>query len=122
MTPFIPRRQLRYTPKRPLSMSFKLQDHPVRNADVVNISVGGLGAWIPDSLFYLFEPNLRLKEVTFHCPEVYLTAPDVRLVFSTLKGQSARPGQIMFGGEFIQPDQEFIDKLTSYLTTFAIEK
>ena len=97
-----------------MPMSFVLQGHSFSGAEVVDLSLGGVGVWMDERFAALFEPNARLREVAF--PACGLApVPDIRLVFSTLPGQSARPGFMMFGGEFISPDPAFLASLTLLL-------
>lgn len=114
MSEFIPRATLRYRLKKPLFMSFRVRDVRVQLAEVVDIGEGGLGAWVDDRYFSLFEPNLLLKEATFNSSAFKAPVPDIRLVFSNLKGQSARPGLIMLGGAFIDPGPTFLEELHQF--------
>ena len=102
-------------------MSFSLQGRRCTGAEVVNFSASGIGAWLDERYAALFEPGARLREVVFHEEGLHPPAPDIRIVFSTLAGQSARPGFMMFGGEFISPGPEFLDSLASFLAALPRE-
>ena len=108
---FHPRRVL----TRFLPMSFILQGQWLSGAELVDFSLGGVGVWMDERHAVLFEPNGRLRDVQFHDSAIYSPAPDIRIVFSTLPGQSARPGMMMFGGEFISPSPEFLASLELFL-------
>ena len=96
-------------------MSFLLQGQRLSGAELVDFSLGGVGVWLDERYAPLFEPNARLREVHFHDTGIFSPAPDIRIVFSTLPGQSARPGNMMFGGQFISPGPEFLESLERFL-------
>ena len=88
---------------------------------MVNVSASGVGAWLDERFAALFEPGARLREVVFHEEGIHAPAPEIRIIFSTLAGQSARKGYMMFGGEFISPAPEFLDSLDSCLAALPRE-
>ncbi|HJU84469.1 MAG TPA: hypothetical protein VJ600_09680 [Holophagaceae bacterium] len=101
------RRHRRIVPPRPLHARFELKGVLVSAVEIVSVGAGGFGAWVEDRYAALFEPGGRLKALIFedaHFPE----PPDAgRVVFSTLKGQSARAGYIMVGVEFLEVPEAF---------------
>ncbi|HJV23738.1 MAG TPA: hypothetical protein VJ570_13630 [Holophagaceae bacterium] len=101
------RRHRRIVPPRPLHARFELKGVLVSSVEIVSVGAGGFGAWVGDRYAAVFEPGGRLAALVFedaHFPE----PPDAgRVVFSTLKGQSARPGYIMIGVEFLEVPEAF---------------
>jgi hypothetical protein len=101
------RRHRRIAPPRPLHARFELKGALVSAVEIVSLGAGGFGAWVEDRYAALFEPGGRLKSLVFDDP-LLPEPPDFgRVVFSTLKGQSARAGFIMIGVEFLEMPELF---------------
>ena len=101
------RRHRRIAPPRPLHARFELKGVLVSEVEIVSIGAGGFGAWVLDRYAALFEPGGRLKSLRFE-EGLFPDPPDHgRIVFSTLKGQSARPGWLMVGVEFLEVPEAF---------------
>ena len=115
------RRYPRFLPTSPIPADFLLQNQRVRGAELVNLSLGGIGGWLDERYAHFFELNLRLREVSIHHPGFPEPVPDLKVVFSTLRGQSARPGYMMFGAEFLKPPEAFLDALSVFLETLPAE-
>lgn len=109
------RQHPRIQPGAPVKASFSLQGRRFHDVEVVSLSAGGLGAWVEDRYFSLFEPGALLKNLFFESGDAPLPPPEAKVAFSTLKGQSARPGWIMFGAEYVQPSQAFIEAMERYV-------
>jgi hypothetical protein len=109
------RQHARIVPISGLQASFEIQGLRVSNVVVASIGLGGMGGWLDESHFTYFEPLARLKNLQVTHPEFPVPVPDLRLVFSTLKGQSAQPGRMMFGAQFLNPPETFLNQLKSFL-------
>ncbi len=101
------RRHRRIAPPRPLHARFELKGALVSAVEVVSVGAGGFGAWVEDRYAALFEPGGKLKGLVFDDPLLPEPPDFARVVFSTLKGQSARAGFIMIGVEFIEMPELF---------------
>ena len=101
------RRHRRISPPRPLHARFELKGAMVSSVEVVSVGAGGFGGWVEDRYAALFEPGGRLKGLVFDDP-LLPEPPDFgRVVFSTLRGQSARIGYIMIGVEFLEMPEAY---------------
>ena len=101
------RRHRRITPTHPLRVCFELKGAFVSEAEIVSMGAGGFGAWVADRFAGLFEPGARLIALTFDDLDLPEPPPLAKVVFSTLKGQSARPGLLMIGVEYPEPSEAF---------------
>jgi hypothetical protein len=113
------RRHPRVAPSPTLVASFSLQGQRIQEVEIVSIGLGGLGGWLDERQAGLFEPHGRLTEFSLGHPDFPAPAPDLRLVFSTLKGQSAQPGRMMFGAEFMSPSEAFLARMKAFLALIS---
>jgi hypothetical protein len=95
--------------------AFSLQGRRIQGIRIVSIGLGGLGGWLDDGHAPSFEPHGRVIGFALEHPGFPVPTPDLRLVFSTLKGQSAQPGQMMFGAQFIDPSEAFLAALKQFM-------
>jgi hypothetical protein len=111
----VDRRFARAAPPQPLRVRFEVQRQRVEGAEVIDLSLAGLGVWIPEGCIHLLEPNCILKELHFDRLQLPLMPHLGRLVFFTLKGQSARPGYLLAGIEYLHASQAFQEAMGQYL-------
>lgn len=99
----------------PLKARFMAQGMWVEGVEIITIGAGGFGAWVEEryAQHFLFEPGHPLDY--FRWEDGSLPAPPARahIVFSSLRGQSARPGYLMIGAEFLEPSEAFVAQLMS---------
>ena len=108
------RRSRRFAPPRPLRARFLVQGQAV-DAEVVSLGPGGFGAWTEDRFAFLFDPGAMLADLAFDDPTLPPPPMEAVVAFSTLRGQSAREGYIMFGTEFRGPDSAFLQAMTEFM-------
>ena len=111
----VDRRFARAAPPFPLNVRFEIQRQRIEGAEVIDLSMAGLGVWVPENFLPLLELNALLKEVTIdrlHLPHM----PHLgRLVFFNLMGQSARPGYLMAGIEYLHASQVYQEAMAKFL-------
>jgi hypothetical protein len=108
------RRSRRFAPPRPLRARFLVQGQEV-DAEVVSLGPGGFGAWTEDRFAFLFDPGTHLHELAFDDPQLPTPPAEAVVAFSTLRGQSAREGHIMFGAEFRSSDPGFLQAMAEMM-------
>ncbi len=113
------RRNRRFAPPRPLRARFLVQGQQV-DGEVVSLGPGGFGAWAEDRFAFLFDPGATVKELTFDDPQLPAPPPDASLAFSTLKGQSAREGYILFGAEYKASDPVFLQAMAELMEKLGL--
>lgn len=113
------RRNRRFAPPRPLRARFLVQGQEV-DAEVVSLGPGGFGAWTEDRFAFLFDPGTHLREVAFDDPLLPVPPPEAAVAFSTLKGQSAREGYIMFGAEYKASDPAFLQAMADLMEKLGL--
>lgn len=113
------RRNRRFAPPRPLRARFLVQGQEV-DAEVASLGPGGFGAWTEDRFAFLFDPGTSLREVAFDDPLLPPPPPEAAVAFSTLRGQSARDGYIMFGAEYRGQDPVFLQAMAEFMETLEL--
>ena len=113
------RRGRRFAPPRPVRARFLAQGQTV-DAEVVSLGAGGFGAWAEDRFAFLFDPGNALRELAFDDPLLPAPPPDASVAFSTLKGQSAREGYIMFGAEYQASDPAFLQAMAELMEKLGL--
>lgn len=108
------RRSHRFAPPRALRARFLVQGQQV-DAEVVSLGPGGFGAWAEDRFAFLFDPGSPLQELAFDDPLLPAPPMDASIAFSTLKGQSARDGFILFGAEYHASDPAFLQAMAELM-------
>jgi hypothetical protein len=108
------RRNRRFAPPRPLRARFLVQGQEVE-AEVVSLGPGGFGAWTEDRFAFLFDPGTSLHDLAFDDPTLPPPPMEAAVAFSTLRGQSARDGYIMFGAEFRGADPAFLQAMSELM-------
>ena len=97
----------------PLRARFMAQGMWVEGVEIITIGAGGFGAWVEEryAQHFLFEPGHSLAY--FRWEDESLPAPPARacIAFSSLRGQSTRPGYLMIGAEFLEPSEAFVTQL-----------
>lgn len=111
----VDRRFARAAPPYPLRIRFESQRQRVVDVDVIDLSLAGLGVWIPESAFHLLELNGVLKELYFDRLQLPHMPHLGRLVFFNLMGQSARPGYLMAGIEYLHASPAFQEAMGAFL-------
>ena len=111
----VDRRFARAAPPAPLRVRFESQRQRVVDVDVIDLSLAGVGVWIPETAFHLLEINGVLKEIYFDRLQLPHMPHLGRLVFFSLKGQSARPGYLLAGIEYLYASQAFKEAMEVYL-------
>ena len=108
-----PRRYERLNLPSPIKARFMSEGMWIENVEILTIGAGGFGAWVEDryAQHFLFEPGLILEY--FRWEDETLPAPPARalIAFSSLRGQSERPGFLMIGAEFLEPSEAFVTQL-----------
>ena len=98
-----------------LKARFMAEGMWVEGVEIITIGAGGFGAWVEEryAQHFLFEPGHSLEY--FRWEDGSLPAPPARarIAFSSLRGQSARPGYLMIGAEFLEPSEAFVTQLTN---------
>ena len=112
------RRNRRFAPPRALRARFLVQGQEV-DAEVASLGPGGFGAWTEDRFAFLFDPGTSLWELAFDDPTLPPPPLEAAVAFSTLRGQSARDGYIMFGAEFCQTDPTFLQAMAEFMETLG---
>jgi len=84
------------------------------------VGPGGFGAWTEDRFAFLFDPGNALRELAFDDPLLPAPPPDASVAFSTLRGQSARDGYIMFGAEYKASDPAFLTLMQGLYTLASL--
>ena len=113
------RRSHRFAPPRPLRARFLIQGQAV-DAEVVSVGPGGFGAWTEDRFAFLFDPGALLRELMFDDPMLPAPPHEASVAFSTLKGQSAREGFIMFGAEYKASDPAFLQAMAELMEKLGL--
>ena len=113
------RRNRRFAPPRPLRARFLVQGQEV-DADIASLGPGGFGAWTEDRFAFLFDPGSVLRELAFDDPLLPAPPPEASIAFSTLKGQSAREGFIMFGAEYKASDPAFLQAMAEMMEKLGL--
>ena len=113
------RRTRRFAPPRPLRARFLVQGQVV-DAEVASLGPGGFGAWTEDRFAFLFDPGAHLKDLAFDDPLLPTPPPEAVVAFSTLRGQSAREGYIMFGAEFHGADPSFLQAMAEQVEKLGL--
>ena len=108
------RRSPRFAPNRPLRARFLVQGQEVE-VEVNSLSSGGVGAWVEDRFAFLFDPGAQLNQLSFDDPLLPPPPSEATIAFSTLAGQSARDGFILFGAEFHSTDAEFLHAMAEWM-------
>ncbi len=113
------RRSRRFAPPRALRARFLVQGQAV-DAEVVSLGPGGFGAWTEDRFAFLFDPGAALKELAFDDPLLPAPPIEASIAFSTLKGQSAREGYILFGAEYQASDPAFLQAMAELMEKLGL--
>lgn len=113
------RRSRRIAPPRALRARFLVQGQQV-DAEVVSLGPGGFGAWTEDRFAFLFDPGTGLRDITFDDPTLPAPPAEASIAFSTLKGQSARDGFIMFGAEYQASDPAFLQAMAELMEKLGL--
>lgn len=111
----VDRRFARAAPPHPLKVRFEIQRQRVSGAEVIDLSLAGVGLWVPESCFHLLESNVVVKELYFDRLQLPHMPHLGRLVFFNLMGQSARPGYLMAGIEYLYSSQDYQEAMTQFL-------
>ncbi|MBS1784233.1 MAG: hypothetical protein JST24_02255 [Acidobacteria bacterium] len=119
MPPSEQRRSHRFAPPRALRARFLVQGQAV-DAEVASLGPGGFGAWAEDRFAFLFDPGSPLQELAFDDPLLPSPPLDASIAFSTLKGQSARDGFILFGAEYHASDPAFLQAMAELMEKLGL--
>ncbi len=108
-----PRRYERLNLPSPIKARFMVEGMWIENVEILTIGAGGFGAWVEDryAQHFQFEPGHPLEY--FRWEDAGLPPPPsrARIAFSCMRGQSARPGYLMIGAEFLEPSDAFVAQL-----------
>ena len=113
------RRNRRFAPPRTLRARFLVQGQEV-DAEVASLGPGGFGAWTEDRFAFLFDPGTALRDIAFDDPTLPAPPAEASIAFSTLKGQSARDGFIMFGAEYKASDPAFLQAMVELMEKLGL--
>ncbi len=113
------RRTRRFAPPRPLRARFLVQGQVV-DAEIASLGAGGIGAWTEDRFAFLFDPGTHLKDLAFDDPLLPTPPSEAVVAFSTLRGQSARDGYIMFGAEYRGADPGFLQAMAELMENLGL--
>ena len=110
------RRDRRFAPPRPLRARFLVQGQEV-DAEVASLGVGGFGAWTEDRFAFLFDPGASLAALAFDDPTLPPPPLEAAVAYSTLRGQSARDGYILFGAQYHEAGPAFLQAMAELMET-----
>lgn len=113
------RRDRRFAPSRALRARFLVQGQQVE-AEVSSLGPGGFGAWAEDRFAFLFDPGSALRDLAFDDPLLPAPPLEASVAFSTLKGQSAREGFILFGAEYQASDPAFLQAMAELMEKLGL--
>ena len=111
----VDRRFSRAVPPFPLRLRFEIQRQRIEGVEVMDLSLAGLGVWIPEASFHLLELNAVLKELRFDRSQIPPPPHLGRLVFFNLVGESARAGYLLAGIEYLHPSQTYLKAMGAFL-------
>lgn len=108
-----PRRFERLNLPNPIKARFMSEGLWIEGVEIISIGAGGFGAWVEDryAQHFQFEPGHPLEYFRWEEPGLPTPPARARLAFSSLRGQSARPGYLMIGAEFLEPSDHFVSQL-----------
>lgn len=108
-----PRRFDRLKLPDPLRARFMAEGMWVEGVEIITIGAGGFGAWVEEryAQHFLFEPGHSLEYFRWEDGSLPPPPARARIAFSSLRGQSARPGFLMIGAEFLEPSEAFVTQL-----------
>ncbi len=108
-----PRRFERLNLPSPFKARFMSEGMWIDNVEIITIGAGGFGAWVEErhAQHFQFEPGHPLEYFRWDDPSLPAPPTRARIAFSSMRGQSARPGYLMIGAEFLEPSEAFVAQL-----------